>query len=135
MSQDTLQLLHKLSQDPEGSLTKIAERLRSGRADPLLLQAVAQMIDPNAKVHPFSVRLEARHIRAGAPRRPLHLELGRFIVDRIEAGEKLEAVMQDAKEKFGVSRSTAFNALEAIRHSRDLAQIYRDLIAKDQESK
>lgn len=135
MSQDTLQILHKLSQDPEGSLAEIAKRLRSGSADRLLLQALAQMIDPNAKVNPFGVRLEARHTRAGAPRRPPNLELGRFIIDRIEAGEKLEAVVQDAKEKFGVSRSTAFNTLEAIRQSRDLTMKYWDLVAKDQESK
>ena len=131
MTAGTLRLLHKLKTDPEAALAEMAAVLRSGQSDPLLMTALAQMIDPRAEQHPFGIRLKAEHVRAGAPKKPPNLELGRFISARIDAGEKVEVAIAEAIDQFGAARSTAYNALSEFRYFEMLRNAYHELVEWD----
>lgn len=99
--------------------------------DPLFLKILAQMIDPKSAEHMFGVRLISKRTKgAGAPKKPVNWEMARFISDGIEAGEKTEAAIAGACERFGCSRAAAFEALAALRESRERERECRELFAR-----
>ena len=128
MKMQTSRLLGKISHSPEEALSEIATRLRSGHPDKLLLSSLAEMIDPKSKKWCYGVRLILKRTKGGgAPKKPVDWDMARFIQERIDRGEKAEAAVASAMEKYSVSRTTCFEALASLRDSRKLARAYREL--------
>ena len=105
------QYLESGSEEEREAKAALGRLLRTDNLSSYIRWALAGMHDPESKLHSREFVIKNRS--GGAqPNHVIDIAIAMDVAQAVDSGTKLEAAIQKAVERYGVSRSTAFRAWE-----------------------
>lgn len=123
--EDKVSAIYRLRfSNPEDALREVADQVLEGNDDPLFRTMLAHMIHPDRR--PVGGRKLVLKGPKHAPPRARNWELEEFLDIQVDIfGAPTKKAFHEARERFGVSRTTVTDSLQRSRKDRD-PQVFED---------